>query len=93
MKRLMLAGALAGALSIGTTTLCAQEHRQDERNAENRTYTDGQHVRHEWNADEDAAWKRYREDHHIKQEEFGRTNRKQQEAYWKWRHEHPDERR
>jgi hypothetical protein len=93
MKTLLLAGALAGALSIGTTTLCAQEHGQDNRSAENRTYTDSNHERHEWNANEDGAWKRYRGEHHIKQEDFAKANRRQQEAYWKWRHEHPDERR
>jgi hypothetical protein len=90
MRRLLLAGVLAGALSMGTTALRAQEHHPDERNAQTRTYADSNHVKHEWNADEDSAWRRYRGEHHVKQEEFGRASRKQQYAYWKWRHEHPD---
>lgn len=90
MRRLLLAGALAGALSMGTAALHAQEHHPDERNAETRTYTDSQHVRHEWNSNEDSAWKRYRDEHHIKQDEFAKISRKQQNAYWKWRHEHAD---
>ncbi len=88
MKRLLLAGALAGALSLGTTAVYAQEHGQA-----NRSYTDSNHVSHEWNNNEDAAWKRYRDEHHVKQEDFARASRKQQQAYWKWRHEHPDEHR
>lgn len=84
MKRVLLAAVFAGAVSFLPTAATAQDHPP-------RTYTDTAHGdTHEWNAQEDAAWKRYREEHHIKQEEFARASQKQQAAYWKWRHDHPD---
>lgn len=96
MKRLLLRGVVACALAVGATGLWAQDHPQDrpqdQRSAENRTYMDSNHRRHEWNADEDSAWNRYRDEHHIRQSEFGRLNRRQQNAYWKWRGEHHDDR-
>jgi len=86
MNRLLLVAILASAGSFLPKAAIAQDH-------ETRTYTDAaHHDKHEWNAKEDDAWKRYREEHHIKQEEFAKASRRQQEAYWKWRHEHPDER-
>ncbi len=86
MIRVLLLAIFASTISLLPNTAIAQEH-------ENRTYTDSaHHDKHEWNAKEDDAWKRYREEHHIKQEDFARAKRRQQEDYWKWRHEHPDER-
>lgn len=82
MTRVLLVAVFAGAVSFLPTAATAQDHP--------RTYTDAaHHDTHEWNANEDAQWKRYREEHHIKQEEFAKLSRKQQAEYWKWRHEHP----
>ena len=86
MHRVLLIAVFAGAVSLLPNTAVAQDHGA-------RTYADTAHGdKHEWNAKEDEAWKRYRDEHHIKQEDFARAKRKQQEDYWKWRHEHPDER-
>lgn len=94
MKRLFLGAVLAGALSIVPNTLNAQDrdHDQNRQDTRNRTYYDANHKdRHEWNDNENSAWNRYRDEHHIKQREFAKANRRQQQNYWNWRHEHPDE--
>ena len=84
MNRVLLVALFAGAMSIMPFTATAQDHGS-------RSYTDSaHHDKHEWNSREDDAWKRYRGEHHIKQEDFARAKRRQQEEYWKWRHEHPD---
>jgi len=89
MNRVLLAAIFAGALSLVPNTATAQNHE----NHETHTYTDNaRHDKHEWNAREDDAWKRYRDEHHVRQEHFDKLKRKQQDEYWKWRHEHPDER-
>jgi hypothetical protein len=86
MNRVLLVAIFAGALTFVPGTATAQDHG-------NRSYTDSAHGdKHEWNSKEDDSWKRYRNEHHIKQEDFARLKRKQQEEYWKWRHEHADER-
>ena len=86
MNRVLLVAIFAGAVSLFPSTATAQDRGT-------HTYTDTAHGdKHEWNIREDDAWKRYRHEHHIKQEDFARLKHRQQEDYWKWRHEHPDER-
>jgi hypothetical protein len=96
MRRLLLGAMLVGALSIAPNTLRAQDHDHDhDQNHENtgrKTYYDSSHKdRHEWNDNENSAWTRYRGEHHVKQSDFANTNKRQQQNYWNWRHQHPDE--
>jgi len=99
MNRVLLTAIFASAVSVLPSTAIAQEHPGSrdghEQRAEGaRTYDDAGHRdRHEWNSREDEEWNRYRGEHHIKQHDFARLKRKQQEEYWKWRHEHGDDRR
>lgn len=86
MNRVLLVALFASAVSLVPCTAIAQDHGT-------HTYTDnGRGDKHEWNTREDESWKRYREEHHVRQEHFDKLKRKQQNEYWKWRHEHPDER-
>jgi hypothetical protein len=43
---------------------------------------------HQWNGDEDRMYHQYVTDHHMKYREFSRMSKKQQDAYWRWRHSH-----
>ena len=84
MKAMLLATVFAGALLTSPAVLHADDHGT-------RTYDDARHGdKHEWNDHENEAWNRYRKEHHIKQSEFARAKRRQQEEYWSWRHDHPD---
>jgi hypothetical protein len=54
-----------------------------------RVYTDTRHHdRHEWNNDEDQRYRSYLLEHHKKYREFNRLNRRDQDGYWTYRHEH-----
>lgn len=67
--------------------------RQDDRhdNRDNHRYYDTEHKDyHNWNSDEDRNWREYLKDQHEKYRDFSKENKKQQEAYWNWRHEHGD---
>ncbi len=57
--------------------------------ADVKVYVDSKHHdRHEWNDDEDKMYRRYMDEHHRKYVEFKKLNRKDQDAYWEWRHTH-----
>ena len=45
---------------------------------------------HNWDDNEARVYEGYRKDHTDFKVTFGKNNRKQQSAYWNWRHEHPD---
>jgi hypothetical protein len=93
MKKLLLAVTVASALGMFANTSSAQDDRQNQshESTQKRTYYDASHKdRHEWNDNENSAWNRYRDEHHVKQTEFAKTSRRQQQDYWNWRHEHPD---
>jgi len=57
--------------------------------ADVKVYVDTKHHdKHEWNADEDHRYREYLEEHHRKYIEFEKLNRRDQDAYWTWRHKH-----
>lgn len=93
MKQIILGTILAGML-WAPSALVAQDRGHDESHRAERqnSYYDSAHRdRHEWNDNENAAWGRYREEHHVRQSDFARASRRQQQQYWNWRHEHPDQ--
>ena len=52
---------------------------------------DGHHKDyHNWDDREDRAYRRYLAEKHYQYVEYQRQQHRRQEAYWKWRHHHPD---
>lgn len=45
---------------------------------------------HHWDDHENAAWHRFVAERHWKDHEWAKATRKEQDAYWNWRHDHPD---
>ena len=45
---------------------------------------------HEWNDREDHSYRVYLGERHRPYREFHRVNRREQNHYWQWRHNHPD---
>jgi len=43
---------------------------------------------HNWNADEDRVYRQYLTDNHRKYRDFKKMSKKQQDEYWRWRHDH-----
>lgn len=48
------------------------------------------HPRHEWSDSENPTWHQYLKEHHKKDKEWARATKREQQAYWKWRDQHPD---
>lgn len=45
---------------------------------------------HQWNDREDAHWHEYLKEHHKKDHDWAKANKREQRDYWKWRDAHPD---
>jgi len=43
---------------------------------------------HRWNRDEDHRYRAYLAERHRRYVAFQRANRRRQNEYWRWRHEH-----
>src|ERR1700687_2039576 len=89
MSRFLNAALLGAALiipaAIAPTALLAQDHKVA------LSYHDKQHNDdHQWNRNEDQAYRVYARQSHQKQRNFSRLNENDQQNYWGWRHEHPD---
>jgi hypothetical protein len=89
MKKLLLALPLGVALFAPTYTF-AQDRDDHYRDDRNRYYDRDHRDYHEWNANEDRAYRRYWEYRHRHYIEWERASEAQRRAYWRWRHEHPD---
>jgi hypothetical protein len=45
---------------------------------------------HEWNKNEDRAYRIWVKDNHRKYQDFNRLKEEDQGNYWRWRHDHSD---
>ncbi len=55
-----------------------------------RYYDPGYKEYHNWNANEDRAYRMYLQEQKRDYVEFPKTTETQRTEYWKWRHNHPD---
>ena len=104
LSSLVLLAALVAPATILAKPVAQEEHRERERERdrdrdhdrdkerEHRYYDKAHRDYHQWNANEDTAYRRWMAERHRKYMEFGRLSAGQQQAYWKWRHSHPDAR-
>jgi hypothetical protein len=84
MKRLLiLSGFLLCAAFLGPVATADNHH-------DRRYYDRHGHDYHVYNNQEDRAYRAYLGEQHRNYREFHKTNRTQQQQYFKWRHDHPD---
>lgn len=81
-------------MAVGARATPQEEHRDQDRDKDHakRFYDRKHRDYHEWGPQEDAAYRRWVAERHRKYAEFGKLSPAQQQAYWNWRHEHPDAR-
>ena len=71
--------------------LVVQANPFDDRPGEARRYHDRKYNDdHEWNGREDQAYRMWVRERHRNYVEFERLHDRDREAYWGWRHRHPD---
>ena len=81
-----------GVFPLGSTALAQQRAVGPERQLRiERHYYDIEHRDyHEWNADEDRRYRKYVTAMHGVYRDFFRLSKRDQRAYWQWRHDHGD---
>jgi hypothetical protein len=85
MKRFLILSALAlSTMMIGPVTARAGAP------SEKRYYDKSGKDYHTWNTNEDHAYRAYLTEQHQQYRDFNKTNRGQQQQYFAWRHQHPD---
>ena len=93
MYRYLKVMVLSAAL-VGPVLVSAQDRDRPDRgqnNQQSRRYEDRAHKdSHEWNADEDRAYRRYLQEHRKKYHDFQKAKKNEQNDYWNWRHNRPD---
>lgn len=83
LKSLLCAGPLMAAalIAAGVATACAPT-----RNVYDSSYNDN----HRWDRREDAAYRRWEAERHLRHIAYEQRALDEQRAYWAWRHDHPD---
>jgi len=85
---------LGGALMIPGYALAQQTHEKTTTTTTTtetqRYYDSDARIYHQWNTNEDRAYRMYLEEGHRDYVEFPKTTVTQQTEYWKWRHNHAD---
>ena len=92
MTRYAFAFTLAVGLSM-PMFMQADDHDHHDRDHERRYYDKSHRDYHQWNDDEDRNFILFLGERHIQVHAWTRARPREQQEYWKWRHEHPDEHR
>jgi hypothetical protein len=87
---LFLTAALSAPAAIVTRAASQDEHR-DEHHDQKRVYDRAHKDYHNWDDGEDRYYHQYFTDNHREYRDYSKLNRKDQDAYWNWRHEHGDD--
>lgn len=82
MPRFLNALVLAAALTA-PVAISAQDHPM---RYEDKAHKDS----HEWNDAENQRYREFQKEKHIKEHDFAKAKKSEQQNYWKWRHEHGD---
>ena len=79
----ILSGLLLGAALMVPVAVSAADHDKKYYDRDAKYY-------HTWNSQEDRAYRAYVVEQHQQYREFKKVKPAQQQVYFKWRHEHPD---
>ena len=77
-------------MMLGAALIAPAAAVADDQAPTHHYYYDQEHKKHEWNDNEDRAWRKYEEEKHLTHMEFQKAKHKVQYDYWKWRADHPD---
>lgn len=91
ISSLFLAAALIAPPGIMAATRQPAANAQDEHHEKSKRYYDKEHKEyHNWDEKEDRAYRQYLKEQNKEYREFDKLQRNDQQAYWHWRHDHPD---
>ena len=82
----LLSAALMVPIAVAPSVLRAQDQKAGRSYHDKKNNDD-----HAWNGQEDKAYRIYAKQNHRKASEFSKLKDDDQQNYWNWRHDHPDE--
>ncbi len=86
-----LGSVLLSLALVTPVALHGQDRPRQAQDQQNKRYYDSKHKDyHEWNGDEDQRYHEWLKENHKKDHDFSKASKAEQNAYWNWRHEHPD---
>jgi hypothetical protein len=89
---LFLAAALATPVAMMAAAAPQDRDHENRQGENNKRYYDRSHKDyHTWDGNEDRAYHQYQTQHHQKRD-FDHASKRQQNGYWNWRHNNPDNR-
>jgi hypothetical protein len=80
----LAAASILSSMSILSISACARPHEYYDT-----IYSD----RHRWDEREETAYRRWELERRFEHIAFERRREEEQREYWRWRHDHPDDRR
>ncbi len=84
---------LAAALVAPPAIMAAgrpQPTQEEHHDKDHRYYDEDHKDYHDWDSKEDHAYRAYLKAQRKTYRAFDKMERSEQQAYWNWRHEHPD---
>lgn len=92
-KRYLVPSLFLSVAMLAPIGAFAMPMPQDEKREEahERKVYDATHKQYRtWDAKEDDAYRRWTTERHVKYVDYAKLDKKRQEEYWKWRHDHED---
>lgn len=91
IKSLMV-GCLSAALMAPVAALAVPKPQDDHdrHDQEHRVYDAEHKDYHNWDRAEDDAYRHWLDGRHEAYVDYDHLDKKRQQEYWKWRHEHED---
>ncbi len=83
------AAAIILAIGVAAPLVIAQDRDQDHRRYYDKSHKDY----HTWNDSEQKSYGVFLNENHLQVHVFAKAKPSEQQKYWAWRHDHPDEKR
>lgn len=88
MRKILPIFALMAAFSMTAFVPAASAQDRDQSRQERRVYDREHKDYHNWTKDEDHVYRDYLTQQHRKYRDIEKLSKKQQNEYWRWRHDH-----
>jgi hypothetical protein len=92
MRRFMGTFLLGAAMAMPVVVVAADQHDRAEANRSERYYDKDAKTYHEWNDQEQRAYRHWWDETHHKRafRDFDKLSDRDRQAYWRWRHQHSE---